>query len=190
MVLDGSALATLGTLTCFLVKLAWSMPSGRVGLGCRKSLTLNRAHVYQLGAFHILDFAEYLDQPFHVMTVIQAKVADIQTLEDILLTREQGLQCIAETHDQALAVIVDDVMATQELICLVAQFIIAVRRVQVIHVGAQGTHVGINGHVVVVEYDDQIIGIGRGIIDAFKGQSSADACITDYGYHLTVFIIL
>ena len=135
LVLDGTAFAALSALAGFLVKFSRCMPGGGVGLGSRKSLALDGAHVYQFGAFHILDFAEYLDQPFHVMTVIQAKVADIQALEDVLLTGQQGLHRIAESHDQSLAVIIDDIMAPQELIGLIAHLVIAVRRVQVAHVG-------------------------------------------------------
>ena len=190
LVLDGTALAALGAFTGLLVKFAGGVPCGGVGLGSSKAFSLDGAHVHQFGAGHVLDFPEDFDQALHVVPVVQAEVADVQALEDVLLTREQRLQRVAEAHDQSPAVIVDDVVTAQELIGLVAQLVVAVRRVQVAHVATQRTHVGINRHVIVVEHDNQVIRIGRGIVDALKGQSAADAGVTDDGNHLAAGVML
>ena len=85
LVLDGAALAALGAFAGLLVKLAWSVPCGRIGLGSGKALALDRANMHQFGAGHVLDFAEYLHQTLHVMAVIQSEIADVQALKDVLL---------------------------------------------------------------------------------------------------------
>ena len=44
--------------------------------------------MHQFGSGHVLDFTEDLDQALHIVAVIEAKVADVQTLKDVLLARE------------------------------------------------------------------------------------------------------
>ena len=124
------------------------------------------------------------------MTVIKAEVPDVKTFKDVLLARQQRLHRVAETHNESLTVVVDDTVAAQELIDLIPEFVVAVRGVQRVHVRTQGADIGVDGHVIVVEHDYQVVGVGRGIIDALKGQSAADARVTDDGNHLAVLVVL
>ena len=89
LILNGTAFAALGALTGFLVKLAGRVPCSGVGLGSGKALALDGAHMHQFGTCHVFYFSEHFDQTFHVMSVIQAEIADVQAFKDILLAREQ-----------------------------------------------------------------------------------------------------
>lgn len=43
-------------------------------------------------------------------------------------------------------------------------------------------------HVVVVKDNQQIVGGGRGVVQALKGQSATHASVADDGYYMTVFL--
>ena len=49
------------------------------------------------------------------------------------------------------------------------------------------TDVVVDGHIVVVEDNQQIVGVGRRIVEPFKGQSSGNGGIADYSNDLAVF---
>ena len=51
-------------------------------------------------------------------------------------------------------------------------------------------YIGVNGHIIVVENNQQIVAGVGGIIDALERQASADGGIADYGHNVaTGFIV-
>ena len=74
------------------VVLARSMVDGGVLLGSLEAFALDGVEMQELGAGHVLYLSERADKLYDVMAVDGTEVADVQSLEDVLLVVEQGLQ--------------------------------------------------------------------------------------------------
>ena len=48
----------------------------------------------------------------------------------------------------------------------------------------------VDGHIVVVENDEQVVGVGRGIIQSLEGQSARDGGVADDGNHFALFLFV
>ena len=44
----------------------------------------------------------------------------------------------------------------------------------------------VDGHVVVIQYDEQVVGCGRSIVQSFESQSAAHAPVANHGHHVAV----
>ena len=75
-------------------------------------------------------------------------------------------------------------MALQGVVGLVAQQVVALARCDARQVVVEGTHVLVDGHLVVVEDDEQVVGVRRGVVQALEGHAAADRGIADHGHHL------
>ena len=94
-----AAVVASEALAGLLVEGARCVPGGGVFLGRFISLAFHGVQVHDLGSGHVLDMLEHLDEFFHIVAVEGAKIADVQTLEDILLARDERLHGVVEAHD-------------------------------------------------------------------------------------------
>ena len=86
-------------------------------LGRFVTLSLGGMQVQQLRTLHVLKLFEHSRHFLHVMTIERSEVADIHTLEDVLLMTQCRLQCIVQAQDALLAVFVEIAFGVQPLRC-------------------------------------------------------------------------
>ena len=79
-------------------------------------------------------------------------------------------------------------MAAQELVCFVAQIVVALRCGEFGHVGTQCAHILINRHIIVVEHDQHIVGVRRHIVQTLKRQTATDGGIADDSHNFALLI--
>ena len=103
------------SLTRFRIEFAWRVPDGSTLLGWFVTLSLGGMQMQQLRTLHVLKLFEYSRHFLHVMTVERSEVADIHTLEDVLLMTQCRLQCIVQAQDALLAVFVEIAFGVQPL---------------------------------------------------------------------------
>ena len=48
----------------------------------------------------------------------------------------------------------------------------------------------VDGHVVVVENDEQVVGVDRGVVQPLEGQSARDRGVADDGNHFALFLLV
>ena len=61
-------------------------------------------------------------------------------------------------------------------------------RVQVMQIVLHAPYAAVYAHIVVIQYDEQVVGCLTCIVDSFIGQSSAHAAISDYSHHMSVLM--
>ena len=141
-------------------------------------------------SLQVLDVAEHARQVFHVVPVYRPEVADVHTLEDILLAGGDALQAVAEAYQGFPPFLVEDAHAEEQARRLEPQLVIAVRRREVEEILLHSAHAPVYGHVVIVEDDEQIVRRGRRVVQPFEGQPAAHAAIADDGHDVTVHLPL
>ena len=98
--------------------------------------------------------------------------------------REERLHAVGEAYQRTAHPIADQAMSLQRIVGLVAQQVVALAGGDARQVMVECTHVLVDGHLVVVEQDEQVVGVRRSIVQAFEGHASADRGIADHGHHL------
>ena len=176
----------LDALAGHRVELAGCVPDGGLFLGLLEALALDGADVQHLRPTEVLDLAQGLHERHHVVPVHGPEVADVEALEDVLSAREERLHAVGEAYQRTAQPVADQSMTLQRIVGLVAQQVVALAGGDARQVMVEGTHVLVDGHLVVVEQDEQIVGVRRSIVQAFEGHASADRCITDDGHHLSL----
>ena len=124
------------------------------------------------------------------MSVNRAKVADAESLKQVMLLREQCFQAIIEAKDVFPTIIIDQFHLAQSAIHIITHFIIRLTGRDIHQILAQPTDGMIYRHIVIIEYDKQIVRIGRSIVQALEGQPPRHGSIADHGYHVPVFFSL
>ena len=102
-------------LARFRVKFSRCMPHGGTLLCRLIALSLDSMKMKNLWTAHVLNLVQDAHQLHHLMTIIRTKVADIHTLEDILLSSQCSLQCIVKTQDALLSCIREIAFGVQPL---------------------------------------------------------------------------
>ena len=84
------------------------MPQGCCFFSWFKALSFTGMYVQQLRPFHILYFLQDLCQGSDIVSVHRTEITDIQSLKDILLLHQHGLQAVVETYQALTPFIVQD----------------------------------------------------------------------------------
>ncbi len=141
------------------VELAGGMPGLGIVLGLWESLPLDGAQMEQARPLHILYLSEHLHELHHVMSVERPEIAYVEALEYVLAARHESLYAVVEAHYQPLAVVVENSLAAEEIGHPVSPAVVALGGGEVGEVSVERTHVVVNAHVVVVEHDQQVVGV-------------------------------
>ena len=139
-------------------------------------------------ARHVFYVTKGFDKPFHIVTVKGTEVSDVKAFKNVLLACKHRLHCIVEAQNYTLAAIAYHTMLAHELISLVAEVVIALGCGKLCHIFAKSAHWAVNRHVVVVEYNQQVVLVNRRIIDALERQAAANRCVANDGNHTAVGI--
>ena len=146
------------TLTCIWIELAWGVPDGHILLCRGVAVTFLGVQVQQLWTLHVLDLFEDAHQFLHVMSVEGTEVADVHTLEDVLLVRDGALQGVRQTDETLAPFVAEHTLAVHPARGLEAQGVIGLVGAQVQQILLHATHRAVYRHIVVVEDDQQVVG--------------------------------
>ena len=171
-------------------ELAGRVPHAGVLFGRLEALALGGVQVQYLGALQVLDVVEHAGQILHVVSVDGPEVSDVHALEDVLLLGGHRLQAVGEADEGLAALLVEDAHLEEQARHPEAQLVVAVAGGEVEEVLLHAAHAAVDGHVVVVEDDEQVVRRGRGVVQPLEGQSAAHASVADDGHHMAVFLPL
>ena len=139
---------------------------------------------------HILNIIENLYEIVHVMAIHWPKITDAESFEQVMLPCEQRLQAVVETQDILPAVIIDQIDLLQTPIDIIAHLIIGLTGRNIHQILAQTSYTMVNGHIVIIQDNQQIIGINRRIIQSLKGQATRHRTITNHRDHMPIILTL
>ena len=182
--------ATLEAFASFGVEKSRSVPLRRHLFGRSKALTFGSVYVQHLRATHILDGAQRMHEFHHVVSVHGAKVADIHTLEDVLLLGEEALHAIIEADKAFAATLVHQSEFAQHLGKAVAPLVVAGRGGEAQQIALEAAHGAVNRHFIVVEDDEHIVVALRSVVQSFEGKAATHGSITDDGHHTATVVAL
>ena len=127
-----------------------------------------------LWAIQIFDVAQYLRQLLHVMSVDRTEVADVHSLEDVLLLGYNRLQTVVETKHGFASFLVHDAHFAKHFIRLETQLVVTIRGSKVQQVLLHATYTAVDGHVVVVQQHDHagvaLAGVVQRLVAHAPGQ--------------------
>ena len=116
--------------------------------------------VQNLGSLHVFDVLQHTCQILNIVPVYGAEVADVHSFEDVLLLGGYRLQAVAKSDEGLAAFFVQNPHFEQKARCLEPQLVIAVGSSQVEQILLHASHAAVDGHIVVVQDDKQIVGGG------------------------------
>ncbi len=169
----------------FLVELTGSVPDGGCLFGWLEALALGGVDVQKLGTLHILDVLQYFGQGIHIVSVYGTEITDIHPFEHILLLGEHRLQAVVEADEALPSGVVQNPPLVQHLGNLEAEAVIAFRSLKIQQILFHASNTTVDGHVVVIQDDKQVVGRGRSIVQPFECQTAAHRTVTDDGHDVT-----
>ena len=89
----------------FGVELARSMEYGGVVLGRLVAVPLLCVNVQQARTSHLLDALQGVDQRDDIVPVVRTEIANVHTLEHVLLVVYEGFDGVVQSHDAFLALV-------------------------------------------------------------------------------------
>ncbi len=172
------------TVTAFAgngIELAGSVPGRGVGLcGC-ETFSFHGLDMQDFRPCHVLDVAQCFHESGDVVAVDRPEIAHVEPLEDILLARQERLQRVVEAHDASAARLRYETEFFEEFERLEPQAVVSFRRCHARQIPVHRPHVLVNRPVVVVQYDEQVVGCACGVVYPLEGESSGYRGVADYG---------
>ena len=175
-------------LTRIWVKLAWCVPYGDVLFRRCITMTFLRVQVQQLRTLHVLHLSENTYQLLHVMSIEWTEVANVHTLEDVLLVRDGTLKSIRQSDDTLTTVIAEHAFAVHPARSLESDGVIGLVGAQVQQILLHTTHRTVDRHVVIIQDNQQVVGRRRYIVQTLKSQSATQRTVTDNRHHMAICI--
>ena len=136
------------------------------------------------GTLHVLYLLEHLHDLVDIIAVEGAEITYIKAFEYILLIAYQGLERVVESQDSPLTLISDIALVAEEIIESLAQTVIAERCGELGEVFMERSDVVVDAHLVVIQDDEQVVGMVGGIVETLEGETAADGCVADDGHRL------
>ena len=84
------------------------MPQSSCFFSWFKALSFTSVYVQQFRALHVLYFFQNLCQGSDIVSIHRTEITDIQSLKDVLLLHQHGLQAVVETYQALTPFIVQD----------------------------------------------------------------------------------
>ena len=166
------------------VEFSWCMPHSGTFLGGLISFSLLGVQMQQFWAFHVLQLLQHAHQLHHVVPVVRAYITDVHALEDVLLVGECRLQRVVQSDDSLAPVVVHHTALLEPLRRLETQSVVGLVGIKAEQIFFHSSHSVVDGHVVVVEHDKQVIGCRRRIVESLECQAATHGSIADDGHHL------
>ena len=170
------------------VELPRRVPYGGFLLGRLISLAFGGVEMQQFWTLHVFQLAQQAHHLRHVVPVERTEVAYVHSLEDVLLVAQRRLQRVVEPYDAFSPVVVEIALGVQPARHSVSQSVVCGVGVEVEQILLHSPHGAVNGHVVVVEDDEQVVWRRRHVVDALEGESSAHCPVAYHSHHMAVVV--
>ena len=166
------------------------MEDNGVLLGSLEAFTLDGMYVQQLRSLHVLNLTQGSHQLHYVVSVAGTEIADVHTIEDILLIGEQHLQGVVKADNLLTTTLVQDAPFEQVLRCPESEIVVELAGMQLVQVMFHTAHAVVDTHIVVVQDDEQVV-VGAGyVVQTLVGQSATHAAVSNHCHHLSVCLSL
>ena len=169
------------------VETSRSVPQGLVVFGFGISLPLDGQYVQQFGPGNLLQVVEHGDQGLYVVAVHRSEVAELEAFEYVAAVEQAVLDGIAEFADnpQQPRRARGEVGPQPGL-----EVVVAARGGHAQQLLLESSHVGVDGHAVVVENHQQVsLSADTGVVEPLEGQSAGHGAVADDRHH-AVFLAL
>ena len=124
------------------------------------------------------------------MAVSRSEIADVESLEDVLLMADSRFHCIAQSDDALAALVFEHTFLLEPACRPKAQAVVRLVGVKVDEILLHAADGAVNGHVVVVEDDEEVVGRRRCVVESFEGESARHGSIADDGDDMPLGVAL
>ena len=166
------------------------VPLGSRLLGGLEAFALLCLDMKEFRTFQILDVVQDFDEITHIVPIDRTEVANAEALEQVVLLGQQGFQAIIEAEDIFAPVFVDQLHLPESAIDVIAHLVISLAGCNIHEILAKPTYIVVDSHIVVVEYNQKIVRIGRRVVQPFVGQSAGHRPVANDGNHVPVIFFL
>ena len=176
--------------TSLHVKPPGSVPHGDILLGRCIAVAFLGVQVQQFGTLHALHLFQDAYQCFYVVAVERPEVADVHTLENVLLVRDGRFHGIGQTNQATAAVVLQQAHLVQPARSPESQGVISFvgrQRQQILLHASYGT---VYRHVVVVQDNQDVVVRRRDVVQSFVGQTARHGTVADDGHHLSLLVLV
>ena len=173
-------------LARFRIEFARSVPYRLIALGRLIALSFYGHHMQQLGTLDAPQGRQHPHQFRQIMPVDRTEIAEIQTFEQIAVLQQPLLDGIARflTKPQNSRRMGQNPPQTA------FDSVVAPRRRNLDQVVLQSPGSLVDGHVVIVENDQQVGLLARsGVVQPFERQTARHRTVADHGHHLPLLAL-
>ena len=168
------------------IEFAGRVPFGGMLLRRSEPFAFNGMQMQYLRAAHVFDIMQHPCQILHVMPVYGPEVADVHSFEYVLLAGGYRFETVAEADQRFAPFLVQYAYFRQSLRGLEPQPVVRAGSGEVEQILFHPADAAVDRHIVVVQYDKQIVGCARRIVQPLESQSSAHRTVTEDGHHMAV----
>ena len=183
----GKTLPRGGHHTGLRIKGTHAVVTPRVSLGIGATLTLHRPDMDQDRALELPGPFQGVAEPGQIMAVHWAEVGEAHVLKEgaarVDAPLEEGLHPVVEAVDGILGR-----MLAEKAPVPLLEVVIGGAGAQTLQMLADGAHVGVDGHAVVVEDDDEGLAGGSGVVESLVGKAAGEGPVPDEGQDLVVLV--
>ena len=123
------------------------------------------------------------------MTVGRAEIADVQTGEDVVrLFAEHRLQVVVAAQDSLFPPFIHKMQLHRQTVEPPTPFVVGRAGGQIDQVLRETAFERVDGHVVVVQHDKQVVLVHRGVVQSLERQAACHRAVTDNSHHIAFFI--
>ena len=177
------------TLSCFGVELSRCVPHCCALLGRFVSLAFRGVQVQQFRSFHIFKLVQH---PYHFLDIVPvewAEVAYVHTLEEVLLLGKSRLDGVVQANNALASLVVQYAFGVQPLRCLETKSVVSFVGIEVEQVLLHTANGSVYRHIVVVQDDEQVVGLARSIVQTLESQATAHCAVADNGYYVAFGVV-
>ena len=154
----------------------------------RIALALHRVDVDQHRSVLLLRPLQHVAQAGQVVAVNGPQIGEAHVLEQGTAGPESFFQGRLDPVVEAVQAVLHRPLAKETPIPLF-EMVVGRLAAQATQMGGHGPHVGVDGHAVVVENDDQRLPGGPGVVEALVGQAAGQGAVADKGQDAVILAL-
>ena len=149
------------------------MPNGLVVLRRRIALAFLGDDMQHFGTTVVLDLAQNTHEPDHVMSVRRTEITDVETREDIArLLAESGFETVVAAQDGTSLALIYQMQLGCQLVQTPTQTVVSGAGRQIHQVLRETAFERVDRHMVVIEHDEQVVLVHRGVVQSLECQTA------------------
>ena len=150
----------------------------RVFARLRDAVALLSQHVQQDRALLVLDVAQPAPQGRQVVPVDGSDVAEAELLEEHS-AREEGLQAVAHLVDGLVGHAADERKLADDVLHMTLGVLVETGKSGPVEATGQSADSRTDGHLVVVENDEQVLAQAAGVVESLEDDSRRQGAVAD-----------